>query len=74
MNILFYLKRKPSLCWKVRIACILVLISAVGSLAGHASHQALLYTWGGTLGMGLPTAICLILLSLSLLLIVPDHE
>lgn len=46
-----------------RICGIIILAIACTSFVGHMAGHPYLYEWGAQLGMGLPTAVCFILVA-----------
>ena len=68
------LKKHPSIRWKVRINCILVILLSISCIAGHVTNTHLLYDAGLNLGMSAITAVCNLLLSSAILLIVPEAD
>jgi hypothetical protein len=53
----------------VRLLALVVHAISIASITGYVTHKSSLYTWGADLGMGFPTAVCFIMLSVGVFLV-----
>lgn len=68
-----WISSHPGARWKIRMNCFMVMVISASCIAGHLTGVPVLFSAGLQLGMSAITAVCNILTSLSILVLVREE-